>query len=93
MAKKRSRAKGGAKTGEGPEALMRLLHARMEAADTAEALNDAVLIPFAAALEDVCEARGYRLNVRGERLNLVFSGDEADAEAIYRLVEDYLEKA
>ena len=46
--------------------------------------------PFAAALEEICQARGYHLNIHGEKSNIVFSGDEADAEAIYRLVEDYL---
>ncbi len=69
---------------------MRDLFARMEAETTAEGLNDNVIIPFTAALEEVCEARGYVLNIFGEKSNIVFSGDAADAEAIYRLVEDYL---
>ena len=47
-------------------------------------------MPFAAALEEICQARGYHLNIHGEKSNIVFSGDEADAEAIYRLVEYYL---
>ncbi len=78
------------KNGGGAEALMRLLHERMENEDSAETLNDNVIIPFAAALEEICAARGYVLNIYGDISNIVVSGDEADAEAIYRLVEDYL---
>lgn len=70
---------------------MRDLFERMEAEKTAEGLNDNVIIPFAAALEEVCEARGYQLNIFGDKSNIVFTGDAADAEAIYQLVEDYLE--
>ena len=69
---------------------MRDLFKRMEAEKTAEALNDNVIIPFAAALEEICRARGYVLNIYGEAANIVFAGDGKDAEAIYRLVEDYL---
>ena len=69
---------------------MRDLFARMEAAPDAQSLNDNVIIPFAAALEEVCEARGYVLNIFGEKFNIVFSGDDADAKAIYKLVEEYL---
>ena len=69
---------------------MRDLFARMEAAPDAQSLNDDVIIPFAAALEEVCEARGYILNIFGEKSNIVFSGDDADANAIYGLVEEYL---
>ena len=89
MAKGKSRKKKG-KNPEGPEALMRDLFKRMEAERTAEALNDNVIIPFAAALEEICRARGYVLNIYGEASNFVFAGDDKDAEAIYRLVEDYL---
>jgi len=78
------------KKGDGPDALMRDLFKRMEAEPSAEALNDNVIIPFAAALEEVCRARGYVLNIFGEASNIVFSGDGKDAEAIYKLVEDYL---
>ena len=87
MAKKKSspkRAKSDA------QALMRQLFLKMEAEKTAEGLNDNVIIPFAAALEEVCEARGYVLNIFGEKSNIVFTGSEADAEAIYELIEDYL---
>ncbi len=85
-----AKAKSPKKNGGGAEALMRLLHERMENEDSAETLNDNVIIPFVAALEEVCAARGYVLNIHGDKSNIIFSGDEADAEAIYRLVEDYL---
>ena len=75
---------------KGAEALMKDLFRRMEAEKTAQSLNDNVIIPFAAALEEVCEARGYILNIFGEKSNIVFTGDEADARAIYALVEEYL---
>ncbi len=85
-----AKAKSPKKNGGGAEALMRLLHERMENEDSAEKLNDNVIIPFVAALEEICAARGYVLNIHGEKSNIVFSGGEADAEAIYRLIEDYL---
>ncbi len=69
---------------------MRSLFERMEAEQSAEGLNDNVIIPFCAALEEVCEARGYVLNIFGDKSNIVFTGSEADSEAIYDLVEDYL---
>lgn len=64
--------------------------ARMEACQTAEALNDQVIVPFMAALEDVCRARGYVLNIYGEAGNLIFTGSEDAAEEIYAMVEEYL---
>ena len=73
------------------DAFMRQLAERMEACPDAESLNDQVLIPFAAALENVCGARGYVLNIYGETSNIIFSGDPDDAEALYRLIDDYLE--
>ena len=85
-----AKAKSPKKNGGGAEALMRLLHERMENEDSAEKLNDNVIIPFVAALEEICAARGYVLNIHGDKSNIVFSDDEADAEAIYGLVEDYL---
>ena len=69
---------------------MRTLYKKMEAKKSAEGLNDNVIIPFAAALEEVCGARGYVLNIFGDKSNIVFTGNEADAEAIYKLIEDYL---
>ena len=80
------------KTGAKPdaEALMQTLFRKMEAEKTAEGLNDNVIIPFAAALEEVCEARGYVLNIFGDKSNIVFTGDQADAQAIYEMIEEYL---
>ncbi len=69
---------------------MRTLFKKMEAEKTADGLNDNVIIPFAAALENVCGARGYVLNIFGEKSNIVFTCNEADAKAIYKLIEDYL---
>ena len=67
--------------------LRKLLLERMEACQTAEALNDRVILPFIQALEDVCGARGYVLNIYGEQANLTFTGDEE----IYDLIESYLD--
>jgi hypothetical protein len=87
MAKKKS-----SKTGAKPdaEALMQTLFRKMEAEKAAEGLNDNVIIPFAAALEEVCEARGYVLNIFGDKSNIVFTGNQADAQAIYEMIEEYL---
>jgi hypothetical protein len=71
--------------------LMRDLAKRMEACPDAESLHAQVILPFMAALETVCGARGYLLNIYGDTSNLVFTGDEADAETIYALVENYLD--
>jgi hypothetical protein len=71
--------------------LRRLLLERMEGCPTAEALNDRVILPFIQALEDVCGARGYVLNIYGEQANLTFTGDEDAAEEIYALIESYLD--
>ncbi len=75
---------------DGPEGLMRSLHERMEGAEDAQSLNDDVIVPFAAALEEICAARGYVLNIHGEKSNIIFTGNDADAEAIYKIVEEYL---
>ena len=90
MTRRKSYKKSSAKGGVLPDALMRLLAERMEACSDAENLNDQVIMPFIAALETVCGARGYVLNIYGETSNLIFTGDEAEAEAIYTLVEQYL---
>lgn len=63
---------------------------RMDACPTAEQLNDQVIQPFIAALEDVCGARGYVMNIYGETANLVFTGDPSQAADIYGVVEEYL---
>ena len=74
-----------------PDDLMRFLANEMEHHQSAESLNDNVLIPFMAALEKIAEARGYVLNIYGEKSNLVFTSEE-HAEQIYYLVEHYLEE-
>ena len=89
MARKK-RQKGADGAGNA-DSFMRQLAERMEACPDAESLNDQVLIPFAAALENVCGARGYVLNIYGETSNIIFSGDPDDAEALYRLINDYLQ--
>ncbi|MBO6519697.1 MAG: hypothetical protein JJ900_02300 [Rhodospirillales bacterium] len=70
---------------------MRELIERMDACDTAERLNDEVMMPFALALEKVCGARGYVMNIYGETSNIVFTGSTDDAEAIYQIVEAYMD--
>jgi len=90
----RSGGQGGKKPNPGksdPDAFMRDLIARMDACGTAEKLNDEVLMPFVLALEKVCGARGYVMNIYGETANIVFSGNAEDAEAIYQIVEAYMD--
>ena len=62
--------------------------ARMARHATAEALNEHVIMPFAVALEAVCQERGYILNIYGESSNLVVSSEE-DAQAIFEIIEKY----
>ena len=84
----------GDKKGNGkrdPDQFMADLIARMDACPTAESLNDQVLMPFVLALEKVCGARGYAMNIYGDNANLVFSGNSEDTEAIYQIVEAYLD--
>lgn len=78
------------KKSQNPDAWMGELIARMEECPTAESLNDNVIMPFALALEKVCVARGYLMNIYGESSNIVVSAPE-DAETIYHLVEEYLD--
>ena len=73
-----------------PEGFMAAVIERMERYQDAETLNENVITPFARALETVCAARGYLLNIYGERSNVVVAGPE-DAEVIYQLVEAYLD--
>jgi hypothetical protein len=63
----------------------------MERHDSAESLNDNVITPFISALEATCSARGYSLNIYGDSSNLVVTTEE-DAEAIYAMVESYLDE-
>ena len=87
MTKKPNRDKG---LGQSPDQLMQSLSQLMKKCDTADALNDNVIVPFIAALESVCGARGYVLNIYGEKSNVVLT-NEADAPAIYELIEEYLD--
>ena len=66
------------------------LIARMDSCPDAESLNDRVITPFVSALETVCRARGYMLNIYGENTNLTV-GAEQDVETIYHLIEEYLD--
>ncbi len=90
MSKKNPRGPKGGSGKNAPDELMRYLANEMEQCNTADALNDNVLIPFMAALEKIADARGYVLNIYGEQSNLVFTSDE-HAEQIYHLVEGYLD--
>lgn len=90
----KGRGRGGESKGPGktdPDAFMRELIRRMDACPTAEKLNDEVLMPFVLALEKVCGARGYVMNIYGETANIVFSGNAEDTEAIYQIVEAYMD--
>jgi hypothetical protein len=89
MSKKKHSKPGSGK--RSPDDLMRNLAQEMEQHRSAEALNDNVLIPFMAALEKVAEARGYVLNIYGEKSNVVFTSEE-HAEQIYFLIERYLDE-
>ncbi len=84
---KSKKSKGGSEA----DAFMKDLIQRMDKCDTAEKLNDEVLMPFVVALEKVCGARGYVMNIYGETANMVFSGNPQDAETIYQIVEAYLD--
>ena len=84
---KSKKSKGGSEA----DAFMKDLIQRMDKCDTAESLNDEVLMPFVVALEKVCGARGYVMNIYGETANMVFSGTPQDAETIYQIVEAYLD--
>ncbi|MBM09725.1 MAG: hypothetical protein CMF69_09150 [Magnetovibrio sp.] len=75
-----------------PEKLMEMLSQQMEACPDAGSLNDHAIIPFVAALEKVCGARGYVLNIFGETSNLIFTGNESYSREIYNLVEKYLDE-
>ena len=64
--------------------------AQMDAYHSAESINENVIMPFILALENVCEARGYLMNIFGNRSNLTISSPE-EAETIYHLIEEYLD--
>ena len=75
---------------QSPDHLMRSLSELMEKCESADILNDNVIVPFITALETVCGARGYVLNIYGEKSNVVLT-NEADAPALYELIEEYLD--
>ena len=87
----KNRNKGGGGKKADADTFMHDLIQRMDACPTAESLNDQVIMPFILALEKVFEARGYAMNIYGETANLVFTGSSEDAEAIYQIVEAYLD--
>ena len=73
-----------------PDQLMRSLSKLMEKYESADALNLNVIVPFITALESVCGARGYVLNIYGDKSNIVLT-NEADAPVLYELIEEYLD--
>ncbi|MEE2698740.1 MAG: hypothetical protein VX923_03490 [Pseudomonadota bacterium] len=73
-----------------PRSLKLSLFNMMKNEKTIEGLNEKVIIPFITAMEDICAARGYVLNIYGERSNLIFTRKAKEAEDINKLVEDYL---
>ncbi len=72
------------------EAFHRELLDRMAACPDADSLNDHVLTPFMAALEELCAERGYLINTFGSRCNLCVSVED-DAPVIFDLIEEYLD--
>ena len=70
---------------------MKYLVREMEKCNDVSALNENVIIPFISALEKTADARSYVLNIYGRKSNLVFTSEE-DSEAIYNIVEEYLDK-
>lgn len=73
------------------ESLTKMFYQEMEKNNDVQSLNDNVLIPFITALEQTAEARNYVLNIYGKKSNLAFT-NEQDAEAIFDLIERYLDK-
>ena len=80
----------GRKSGSNADIFTAELVKRMDKCPDVEALNNSILIPFAQALEEVCQARGYLLNIYGERSNIAFTNEE-DADIIYQMIEAYLD--
>ena len=64
----------------------------MDSCENGELLNSQIITPFMAALVDICNARGYVLNIYGDHCNLIVTpGDHA--EPIFNLLESYLDEA
>lgn len=96
---KKSGAKSGSSSNQrkkhkgGPKAILfDDLKKRMESCPTAEQLNEDVVTPFMQALVTVCDARGYVLNIYGENCNLAITPED-HAEALFHLIEDYLDQS
>lgn len=68
------------------------LNGRMENCPTAEQLNTEVITPFIQALVNVCDARGYVLNIYGEHCNLAITPED-HAEDLFQLIESYLDES
>jgi|GEM_PF-649627 len=63
----------------------------MDGLKTADALNDKAIQPFIKALEDICRARGYVMNIYTDGANLIVTGDSESSEAVYEIVDNYLD--
>ena len=63
----------------------------MDGLKTAEALNDKAIQPFLTALEDICRARGYVMNIYTDGANLIVTGDSESSEAVYEIVDNFLD--
>lgn len=79
-------------TGATNKAFTSDLKKRMESCPTAEQLNAEVITPFIQALVNVCDARGYVLNIYGEHCNLAITPED-HAEALFQVIEDYLDQS
>lgn len=73
------------------KSLARFFQEVMSKSNDVRSLNNDVIIPFIQALEEVADSRNYTLNIYGNKSNLIFT-NEKDAEKIYNLVEEYLDK-
>lgn len=91
--KRKPGSRSGAKGAGGPNAVPEVaaLVRAMDGLQSAELLHDKAILPFITALEDVCRARGYVLNIYGEGANLIVTGDGDSSEAIYEMVDHYLD--
>ncbi|MGB1876778.1 MAG: hypothetical protein ACPHGY_07625 [Rhodospirillaceae bacterium] len=77
---------------KGAAALIGELQKQMEACPNAETLNTQVITPFIQSLVNVCDARGYVLNIYGDHCNLAITPED-HAEALFQIIEGYLDEA
>ena len=56
----------------------------------AEDLNQHIIKPFINALSEVCNKRGYILNIYGNHCNLAIT-PEKHAENLFRIIDKYLD--